>query len=190
MEFPMEMNGDRNGDGRRALPVNGINQPAPPFTAGGVAGAGQIYAAGIFELQDDEALVIRMKAPKEPYYVGFQLNNLWMEGPDQQNYVSSLSGAQNPASSDGTRYYIIAAQDPGVRGWIDTTGLRKGFHAMRFVFSETPDAGQLPVLEARLVELDQLPEILPANYPAVSKTERELEIAARQQHIKMRWRNY
>ena len=190
MAFPMEINDDRNGDGVRALPVNGINQPAPPFTAGGVAGAGQIYAAGIFELEDDEALVISMKTLKEPYYVGFQLNNLWMEGPDQQNYVSSLSGAQNPALSDGSRYYIIAAKDPGVRGWVDTTGLRKGFHAMRFVFSEAPDAGQLPALEARVVKLDQLRNVLPANYPTVSKTEREKEIAARQQHIKMRWRNY
>ena len=59
MEFPLEVARDANQDGQRNLPVNGINQPAPPFTAGGVAGAKQIYASGVFDFADDEALVIQ-----------------------------------------------------------------------------------------------------------------------------------
>ena len=55
-----------------------------------------------------------------------------MEGPDQQNYVSSLSGHQLPIASDGSRYYIIAHHDPGVEGWVSTTGIQHGFFAMRF----------------------------------------------------------
>lgn len=190
MEFPMEMRGDRNNDGKRAVPVNGINQPAVPFTAGGVAGARQLYASGIFELAVDEALVIEMNAPVEPYYVGFQLNNLWMEGPDQQNFVSSLTGAQNPVFFDNTRYYIISHVDPGVRGWLDTTGLSKGFHTMRFVFTEDPPEDQLPSLTATLVKLEGLNSVLPEHYPQVSAAQRRDEIAIRQNHIKMRWRNY
>lgn len=190
MEFPLEMSKDRNGDGVRALPVNSIKQPEPPFTAGGVAGARQLYASGIFELQDDEALVIKMVAPVEPHYVGFQLNNLWMEGPDQQNFVSSLTGAQNPADENNVRYYIIASQDPGVAGWVDTTGLQRGFHAMRFVFKNNPAPEMLPKLTAERVKLDQLTARLPENYPRVSEAERRKEISIRQDHIKMRWRNY
>tara|TARA_A100000171_G_scaffold51177_2_gene64696 strand:- start:589 stop:1938 length:1350 start_codon:yes stop_codon:yes gene_type:complete len=190
MEFPMEMRGDRDGNNKRALPVNGINQPSLPFTAGGVAGAGQLYASGIFELADDEVLVIKMKAPVEPYYVGFQLNNLWMEGPDQQNFVSSLTGTQNTVVADDTRYYIISAVDPGVQGWLDTTGLEKGFHTMRFVFSEDPAADQMPTLQATQIKLDELDGILPDDYPRVSEEERREQITSRQEHIKMRWRNY
>ena len=190
MEFPLGMTQDRNGDGRRQLPVNGINQPAVPFTAAGVAGARQLYASGIFDLAEDEALVIKMTTPVEPYYVGFQLSDLWMQGPDQQNFVSSLSGAQNQPAGDATRYYIIAATDPGVQGWVDTTGLRLGSHAMRFVFEEDPTEAQLPVLEATLVKLDQLGDMLPENYPLVSEVERRQQIAIRQEHIKRRWRNY
>ena len=190
MEFPLEMTQDRNGDGKRQLPVNGINQPAVPFTAAGVAGARQLYASGIFELADDEALVIKMTTPVEPHYVGFQLSDLWMQGPDQQNFVSSLSGAQNPPVGDATRYYIISAKDPGVQGWVDTTGLAKGSHAMRFVFEEDPDEKSLPVLEATRVKIARLGEILPENYPVVSESERRQEVAVRQDHIKMRWRNY
>ncbi|MAT93362.1 MAG: hypothetical protein CME59_12245 [Halioglobus sp.] len=190
MAFPMEMADDRNGDGRRALPLNGINQPAPPFTAGGVAGAQQLYAAGIFDLEDDEALLIKMTAPLEPYYVGFQLNNLWMEGPDQQNYVSSLSGAQNPPSAEHTRYYIIAARDPGVRGWVDTTGIEWGFHSMRFVFARDPSADELPVLEATRVKLSEVRQHLPQDYPQVTPQQRMAEVALRQSHIKRRWRGH
>ncbi|WP_116366818.1 hypothetical protein [Parahaliea mediterranea] len=190
MAFPMEMTQDSNGDGKRALPVNGINQPAPPFTAGGVAGAQQIYASGIFELEEGQALVIEMETPVEPYYIGFQLNNLWMEGPDQQNYVSSLSGAQNPPIADGRRFYILSGRDPGVQGWVDTTGLTKGFHAMRFVFKQDPSPEQLPRMKTYLVDLDQLQSVLPDNYPTVSKETRRQQVARRQAHIKMRWRNY
>jgi hypothetical protein len=190
MEFPLEIVRDANRDGTRALPVNDINPPAPPFTAGGVAGAKQIYAAGVFNFADDEALVLKITSPVEPHYIAFQLNNLWMEGPDQQNYVSSLTGHQLPVASDGSRYYIIAHQDPGVQGWVDTTDLKEGFFAMRFVFREDPDTIELPSSEATLVKLSELASVLPADTPKVSAEDRAKEIAVRQAHIKKRWRAF
>lgn len=179
-----------DGDDIRAMPVNGINQPSPPFTAGGVAGARQLYAAGIFDIAADEALVIRLTAPVEPHYVGFQLNNLWMEGPDQQNYVSSLTGHQNPIASDGSRYYIIAHTDPGVRGWVDTTGLEYGFHCFRFIFREQLQEDRLPTITVAKVKVDQLQDHLPDDVERVTREQRLAEISVRQQHIKQRWRNY
>ena len=190
MEFPLEVARDANKDGQRNLPVNGINKPAPPFTAGGVAGAKQIYASGVFGFGIDEALVIKITAPVEPHYIGFQLNNLWMEGPDQQNYVSSLSGHQLPVSSDGSRYYIIAHQDPGVEGWVSTTGLQHGFFAMRFLFKDDPDEKSLPSAEATLVKLTELATVIPKDTLTVSVKQRSIEIAIRQQHIKQRWRGH
>jgi len=189
-EFPLEIRTDVNGDGRRNMPVNGINPPAPPFTAGGVAGAQQLYAAGIFEFAEDEALVVKVTAPVEPHYIGFQLNNLWFEGPDQQNYVSSLTGHQLPISSDGSRYYIVAHRDPGVAGWVDTTGLDKGTLSMRFIFRENPAAEQMPSAHAQLVKLKHLNTAIPKDTPRVSVAQRKTEIAIRQSHIKMRWRGH
>jgi hypothetical protein len=189
-ELALEVRRDVNGDGRRALPLNGINQPAPPFTAGGVAGARQLYASGVFELAENEALVVKVTAPIEPHYIGFQLNNLWFEGPDQQNYTSSLSGYQLPVSSDGSRYYIVAHTDPGVQGWVDTSGLKKGTHAMRFIFRKDPPGDRLPSAEATLVKLQDVDALLPADTPTVSPEERRGEIAVRQSHIKRRWRAY
>ena len=113
-----------------------------------------------------------------------------MEGPDQQNYVSSLTGHQLPVASDGSRYYIIAHQDPGVQGWVDTTDLKEGFFAMRFVFREDPDTIELPSSEATLVKLSELASVLPADTPKVGAEDRAKEIAVRQAHIKKRWRAF
>ncbi len=190
MEFPLEIRRDANGDGRRNLPVNGINDAAPPFTAGGAAGARQLYASGVFELERDQALVVRVETPVEPHYMGFQLNNHWMEGPDQQNYVSSLTAFQNPKAPDGARYYVIAHRDPGVAGWVDTTGLERGFHAMRFVFRDDPSPEQLPRLSAQLLRLDAVATALPDGHTKVDADTRKREVAVRQQHIKQRYRGY
>ena len=189
-EQALEVRRDVNGDGRRNMPVNGINPPAPPFTAGGVAGARQFYAGGLFELEQDEALVIKVTAPVEPHYLGFQLNNFWFEGPDQQNNVSSLTGYQLPVASDGARYFIIAQQDPGVQGWMATTGYSSGSTSMRFVFREDPEAADMPSAEAFHIKLDELFTVISADTPKVSAEQRREQIAVRQAHIKRRWRNF
>ncbi|MFT4520316.1 MAG: hypothetical protein ACI9JM_002718 [Halioglobus sp.] len=189
-EFPLEMRSDVNGDGRRSLPLNGVNPPQLPFTAGGVAGSRQYYASGIFDLQPDEALVVKVTSPIEPHYIGMQLSTPWFEGPDQQNYVSSLSGHQLPVSSDGSRYYVISSSDPGVQGWVATTGFNYGQHALRFIFREDPPEETFPTTEAVLVKLSKLSSVLPDDLPQVTAQQRRDEIAVRQVHIKKRWRAY
>lgn len=189
-EFALELRRDVNGDGQRAMPVNGFNPAEPPFTAGGVAGARQLYAGGKFELSADEALVIRLETPIEPFYLGFQLNTLWFEGPDQQNYVSSLTGDQLPRASDGARWFVIAHEDPGVQGWIATTGLQEGSDCFRFVFHTSPTAEQMPSIKTFHVKLKDIANILPADTPRITPEMRRQEIAIRQAHIKKRWRNY
>ena len=190
MEFPLEIRRDANGDGRRNLPVNAMNDAAPPFTAGGAAGARQLYASGVFELEPEQALIIRVETPVEPHYMGFQLNNLWMEGPDQQNYVSSLSAYQNPKAPDGARYYVVAHRDPGVVGWVDTTGLKHGFQAMRFIYRDDPSPEELPRITTELVAVDEVAERLPKGATKVDAGARKKAIATRQAHIKHRYRNY
>ena len=189
-ELGLEVNGDRNGDGRLALPLNDLNPPAPPFIAGGTAGAGQLYAAGTFELPADGALIVRVEAPVEPHYIGFQLGNLWGESPDQANYVSSQTGSQNPATSDGARYYVVSKRDPGTPGWLDTTGLTKGTMSVRFIFSETPAQVDMPTITTFLSPIDKVREILPANTPVVTSSDRRRQVDARQRHIQRRWRQY
>ena len=189
-QYPLEMWSDSNGDGKRNLPVNGVNPPAVPFTAAGVAGARQYYASGIYDLQDDQALVVKVTSIVEPHYIGMQLGTPWFEGPDQQNHVSSLSGHQLPVADDGSRYYIIAKTDPGFEGWVSTTGYAYGQHALRFIFKEDPAADRMPTAEAFLISIDQLSTLLPESVPRITAEQRREEVAIRQAHIKQRWRGY
>lgn len=189
-EIPLEVYSDRNQDGRRNMPLNGINQPALPFTAGGVAGSKQLYAAGSFQIDNDEALLVEVNAPSEPHYISFQLGTPWGEGPDQQNYVSSLTGHQNPVSSDGRRYYIVSSTDPGFQGWVDTTGAHQGTHSMRFIFKDQPNEANMPTAKASIVKLSELEKLLPTDHPKVTAAQRRLEVAIRQSHIKQRWRGH
>ncbi len=189
-ELGLEVNGDRNGDGRQALPLNDLNPPSPPFIAGGTAGAGQLYAAGTLELGPDEALVVRVESPVEPHYLGFQLSNLWGESPDQANYVSSQTGAQNPVASDGARYYVISERDPGTPGWLDTTGLEKATMSMRFLFDELPPRDRMPTLTTVVTPIEGVRDLLPADTPTVSIADRRREVDVRQRHIQRRWRQY
>ena len=57
-------------------------------------------------------------------------------------------------------------------------------------FRDDLPAAQLPVLETAVVPLAELPGYLPADIPVVSAEQRREEIAARQAHIKRRWRAY
>jgi hypothetical protein len=184
------VNGDRNGDGRLALPLNDLNPPSPPFIAGGTAGAGQLYAAGTFELPDDQALIIRVEAPVEPHYIGFQLSNLWGESPDQANYVSSQTGSQNPVTADGARYYVVSKRDPGTPGWLDTTGLAKGTMSVRFIFSDAPARNDMPTIKTFLSPIDKVRDSLPSDTAVVTPSDRRRQVDARQRHIQRRWRQY
>jgi hypothetical protein len=189
-ELGLEVHGDRNLDRRRNMPLNGLNPPRPPFIAGGTAGAGQLYAGGTFELGPEEALVIRVDSPVEPQYQGFQLANYWGESLDQASYTSSLTAHQLPKASDGERYYVVASRDPGVPGWVDTTGLARGAISMRFIFPAAPAEDALPRVTTELTTLDALPEILPPDTPTVTPEARREEVARRQAHIRRRWRQY
>lgn len=189
-EFGLEVLGDRNLDGKRNLPENALNPAAPPFIAGGTAGARQLYSAGTFNLAEDEALVIRVETRLEPYYIGFQLANYWGESLDQASYTSSLTGGQLPRQRDGARYYVVTARDPGVLGWLDPTGLPEGAMSMRFVYSDDPADADFPVISTTLTTFDDIRNHLPKDTAVVSRKQRLSQVARRQAHIRKRWRQY
>jgi hypothetical protein len=188
-EFGLEVNGDRNADGRRNLPLNDLNPAAPPFIAGGTAGAGQLYSAGIFELAPDEALVIELEMPVEAHYFGIALSNLWGESLNQADNTISRSGDQTQISSDGKRYYVVSHEDLGVPNWLDTTALEKGQMTLRFIYPDVLDPSQRPTMVVTKVLASEVWDQLPADTPFVDEAARRKEIALRQEHIKLRYRH-
>jgi hypothetical protein len=185
----LEVYGTRDGGpGERFMPRNAFNAVN---AASGATGGGQstnLYAGGVFELAEDEALVIESHAPVPPQYQGFHLANLWGESLDYANHESSLNGFQCERDADGGVRYVVAHRDPGVPNWLDTTGHREGFLTPRWAYSQTPPPDQWPSIRARVVGFDAIRDHLPAGVRQVSPAERRERIRVRQDHVKRRFR--
>ncbi len=152
---------------------------------GGQGLEGQVSAMGKFALQDGEALIVTMPAT-DARYQGIQLGNFWFDALEWANRQTSLSRGQSRRAGDGRYYYVIAAEDPGVPNWLDTTGLSEGLLFIRFQGIATPIAeDEAPT--ARLVRLDELREFLPPDTPVFDHAERRKQLAARQQQLRRRY---
>jgi hypothetical protein len=175
-------------DGRYFMPVNAYNRPnaASSDTGGGMST--NIYAGGIFDLQEDEALYVEATCSGQPVYTGIHLGNLWGESPDYANHQSSLNAHQMYLGDDGIQRWVVAHRDPGIRNWIDTTGLPRGYVTNRWAYSEIPDEADWPKISARKIRFDEIRAQFPADMPSVSEAERREEIAVRQEHVQRRYR--
>jgi len=165
-------------------PPNQLSAPIDPGSLGGVPG--RYSVSGHWELADDEALVIRTW-PMSGNYQGIQLADLWFSSLEYANRQTSLTGDQARRSADGSYYFVLAARDPGVPNWLDTTGRRQGVILLRFdgMREERFDPARFPT--ATRVKLSELRARLPPDTPVVTPEERAREIAARRRHVQQRF---
>jgi hypothetical protein len=185
----LEAYGDMNGDGMCFMPRNDFNQPNAASLATGGGMSTNIYCGGIFELADDEALVIELHQPVEPQYIGFCLGNLWGESLDFANFQSSLNGLQAHRDADNVFRLVIARRDPGIANWLDTTGQPEGYMCARWAYTDQPRE-TLPHATARQVKLNEVLRHLPVDTKRVTPEQRRAEIAARQEHVQRRYRHH
>jgi hypothetical protein len=80
----------------------------------------QAYWETVFDIGEDEALIIESELPEQRPYWNIQvIDGLW----NQVEYVyrqSSLNGMQAKVDSDGKFRAVLAHRDPGVANWLDT----------------------------------------------------------------------
>ncbi len=178
--------GGRSGE--RFMPRNAFNQPN---AASGATGGGQstnLYAGGVWDLADDEALVVESRVHSEPEYIGFVLSNLWGESLDWANRQASLNGFQMERDADGVLRWVVSSVDPGVANWLDTTGHPAGFMSPRWAYSEQPPKEHWPTISVKKVKVADVRSHLPAHTAEVSPEERARRIAIRQEHAQRRYR--
>ncbi len=175
-------------DGKYFFPVNGYNKPngASSDTGGGMST--NVYAGGIYDLAEDEALYIEARYTGQPVYISVHLSNLWGESPDYANHQSSLNEYQMYMGPDRVQRWVISHRDPGVQNWLDTTGLPRGFISHRWAYSEPPEERDYPVISAEKISLSQVDDYLPADMPRLTSEQRRKEIAIRQAHVQRRYR--
>jgi hypothetical protein len=113
-------------------------------------------APGQFQLQPDEALVVTVDT-LGAQYVGFQLTDPWAISAEYIRHQGSLNNHQAVPNKDGTITYVIAARDPGVTNWLDTSGLTDGFFQIRWQkLAGTVDASGA-IKSAKVVKIADLP---------------------------------
>ena len=137
----------------------------------------QVYVAGRYVLNDDEAFVVDVSDGGAEYFT-VPLSNIWGTTLGILDRTGSLNKAQSVRNEDGTYTYVVSAADPGVHNWIDTDGLPEGILTLRM--AEFPEGGARPDLSARgrVVRLDRLDEEVPG-LAKVTPAERVEQLADR-----------
>ncbi len=162
-------------------PKNSVRPPLDTYALGG--SRGRWMSGGYFELEESEALLIRIP-PSSARYQGIQLADMWMASLEHGNQVSSLTTTQSVTSDDGAYWYVVANEDPGHANWLDAGALRRGTILIRWDGVEGAlDEAQYP--SAELVRLDALAERIPGIRP-VGEAERDAVRRARREHLQRR----
>jgi hypothetical protein len=117
-----------------------------PTTTFGWAAGDAAYAMGAFELEDDQAMVIRGRSPE----CAFWNMCLWNPLLHTYNYDYervTINGAQVQYDPDGSWTIVIAARRPDHPNWVSTAGHRRGRIWFRwFLPAETPEHPQVEVV--------------------------------------------
>lgn len=126
------------------------------------------YAMAVFELEEDEALLIEMDRVPDGVYWSFQLGNVWSRSMDFSTRQSSLNNREVAVDSDGRVRIVVSHQDPGVNNWLDTCAHVEG----TLVFRNYRALAQ-PVPESRKVKLADIDSLLPEDTARITPAERD-----------------
>src|SRR5262249_3714785 len=131
--------------------------PVPTVTTGWAAGDAA-YAAGAFDLDDDQALVVRGRSPECRFW------NLCLWTPflttynDDYDEPVSINRPRVAHAADGSWTLVVAPRGPGRRNWGPTAGHRRGRLWFRWFHpTETPARPSTEV-----VALAEVPSVAPA----------------------------
>ncbi|KHK92048.1 hypothetical protein LK12_14060 [Novosphingobium malaysiense] len=130
--------------------------------------ASQFYYDGVFDLKDDEALIVESDVPETCQYRSLILTNGLYETIDWTNNHSSLNGAQAAPDSDGKLRIVVSEKDPGVRNWLDTAGYSRGIIQGRWT-----GCSSQPIPTLTKLRLDEVRKHLPADVATVTPEERD-----------------
>ena len=160
----------------------GINVFEPIRYAGALTK--QVYLPAVYELEDDEALIIETELPEKRPYWNFQLNDPYFNATEYVYRLSSTNGAMAKICSDGKFRAVIALTDPGVPNWLDPAGFKQGT-----IYGRWYDCDSSPVPTLKRVKFANLRDHLPPDMPVVTPEERaeELRIRVRACQRRRRW---
>ncbi|MEB3022870.1 hypothetical protein [[Mycobacterium] crassicus] len=153
-------------------PIRGTTEASP----GGPLLPGQFGSGVHFNLEPDQALVLKVPVLDAPYG-SISIDDAWTTGAPAALAQSSLNNTQAFHGSDGFVYYVVSSKDPGVANWLDSGDLRDGLAVLRWqgVTGTVPTA--MPT--AQVVDIADVRDYLPADMPLVTAAERAADLQER-----------
>lgn len=142
---------------------------------------GQFYYESVYELGDDDALIIESPIPEICPYRSIILTNEIYETTNWYDNHSCLNGAQSDPDSDGILRFVVSPKDPGVKNWLDTAGYPTGIIQGRWT-----DCDSQPIPTVKQVKLAEVMQHLPADTATVTPEERDRIIRERRAAMQQR----
>ncbi len=157
-------------------PANALDYTIDRDTDGALRN--QIYIMGHFDLEDDQALVIDVDLGGARYFIA-PITNYWGTTNGIVDRTGSLNLSQSARNADGTLTFVVSKHDPGVPNWLDPSGMREGILTLRWAEFEAGEPGESLGATSRVVPLEKLREVVPAETPVVDATARAKQQAER-----------
>lgn len=127
----------------------------------------QAYWEAVFDIEEDEALIIESELPDERPYWNIQVvDGLW----NQLDYVyrqTSLNGLQAAIDPDGRFRAVLSHRDPGIANWLDTGG-----HGYGMLIGRWYRCSSHPTPRVTRVPFAELDRHLPADAPRITAEDR------------------
>ena len=143
----------------------------------------QRYIEGLFDVANDEALILETEMPKHCRYWNFQLADEMWGSIDWTNRQSTLNGHTGKVDKDGKFRAVISKQDPGVPNWMDNAGYQRGYLYGRW---ESCDSYPTPTITK--IKVADVRKYLPADTPVVTAEARDASIREKRRAVQMRRR--
>jgi hypothetical protein len=144
----------------------------------------QVYWECIFEMAEDEALLLETELPKSHKYWNIQVVDAIWNQVEMIYRQSSLNCCQAKIDLDGKFRAVVCAQDPGIANWLDTGGNLYGMLIGRWYACDSH-----PVPQLTKVKLSELNSHLTFNSPCVTAAERREALSGRRvgAQLRRRW---
>jgi hypothetical protein len=152
--------------------------PGSEIASGSAGSPKTIYTWGIFDIQDDEALVIEFDTPKAVFW-SVQIQDPWTKPINYLDHQSDINQKQAVIDRDGKFRVVISLKDPGVANWLDTDGHKEGTIVGRTYLPEVTPTKPL----VTCIKVKDVNRYLPSGTKYVTHEERRAMLNARRAGI-------
>jgi hypothetical protein len=144
----------------------------------------QYYWSAVFDLGDNDALILETDLPKIRRYWNVQTNDPYFNAVEFVYRQTSLNGHTAAIDADGKFRAVISLKDPGIANWLDPGEFKQGT-----VFGRWMECDSSPVPILKRVPFAELRAHLPAETPVISAAAREAALRARRigAQLRRRW---